>query len=687
MSEYERLINYLNSVINDITDRRSKIEEKNVNNSIVKSSLSNIINLIVNHKLELINIDELGRLLDGLMSEEEINDVKNKLIDLTSMQLFLFDNSITNPIKKIMIRDLNNIYARLSFIRDSIYEISVPIEDIKLEKECRKYLSILDEKGYIRLLSNEERIAYYKFLQDNNIEDALFLITKYIMYANRNMKRVYIVDEEKEKINDKEDKIIDDPVREFKDKREIGLSKEEKEKREKEFKLAYDKILILLEIYENIDKEVYQKYSNYFANMDIYDIYSNRSDFLTVDGINYNMAIPCIKERIIPNIDYKNKALVFKLFSEIIALSNDVLVKYEEDKKKRELIQEKERLEKKIYDEKVDSFKLRYLPIKELYDSFSDKIKDVIVKVESSTTYENRLSLMELLNNPDNILFKFYQINRDELMMYVTYSKIKKNIDLIEKELNRENDRITDEDFSFLDEVLEETNEYIKEIDLYQIDDNEIANIDDDSSIISNGRQYENGNNVILFYRHDEYEPFMIEDDINSINDGNAMKEVNIKTREILKRLNDISFIDLNKGYSKFLQLIRERQEQNSNAHSFRCELTGKEYPFYRLSLREDVRLSCLKVEVSSEMQKKLNISKRHVFIVMGLQYIVNHDNAKGDSYTKFINELEREHDGVNEIIALLEGKKENDELLYRLLNDSSLLYDSFREKAKGLGD
>ena len=69
MNEYERLINYLNSVINDITDRRSKIEEKNVNNSIVKSSLSNIINLIVNHKLELIDIDELGRLLDGLISE------------------------------------------------------------------------------------------------------------------------------------------------------------------------------------------------------------------------------------------------------------------------------------------------------------------------------------------------------------------------------------------------------------------------------------------------------------------------------------------------------------------------------------------------------------------------------------------------------------------------------------------
>lgn len=681
MNEYERLINYLNSVINDVANRRKIIEEKNKRNLIVKSSLSNIIDLINNHKLNEIKIDEIDNLLNELVSEEEIDNIKNKIVELSNMQSFLFDERISNPIKEIMLMDLENIIFKFNSIIGSIMEISIPLDDVKLEEECRKYLEIVDKNGYTRILSDEERLNYYKFLQDNNIEDALLLIAKYIMFANKNVVRI-------EDVTAVSENSVDDPIREFREKRDVVLSKEEKERRQQEFKLVYDKILVLLEIFDKErNQELYEKYSNYFGKMDIYEIYSNRSDFLTATGVNWQIAIPCIKERIIPNINNSNRALVFKLFNEIVALNNDVLIKYEEDKRKNELLLEKERLDEKIYDEKIASFNSKYLPFKDVYDKLSENVKDIVKKVENSTTIENRLSLIELINDPSNALFEFYHITRDELMIYLLYSKIKKNIDLIDKELNNKDIRIADEEFSFLYEVLDEVNGYISEISSYDLLDNKIYDIEVDNPTIDDKKQYEVGNNIIIFYRHDEYSPFMIEDDINSINDGNAIKEVDIKTREILKRLNDIPFIDLNKGYSKFLQLIREGQDQNSDIHTFKSETVGKEYSFYRFSLREDVRISCLKVELSQEMQRKLNISSKYVLIVMGLQYIVNHKNAKSDSYTKFISELENEHYNVDELIGLLEGKKHDDELLFKLLNDSSLLYDRFREKTKELGD
>lgn len=707
MNEYEKLITYLNSVINDINNKSRGIEERNVEQSLIKTSLGNIVELIVSHRINEINIAELSNLLGGLVSDEEINSIRNKLAELLLMQSFLFDERISNPIKQIMLLDLDNIRSRLNAISNEITQISLPDEDIRLLDECKKYLDIVNENGYTRILTDEERIAFYNFLRSTNLDDTLLLISDYIAFANKNKKQLEIntsntaieiinknaeevLKELEKNIKGEEEKV--EPVKEVEPlKTEMTPSEQA---RNINFDEVYGKIIELLNMHQNdINPATYDIYKNYFSGLDIYEIYSRRSNFSTVDGVNWEVAIPCIREKLLPNINSDGQLLIFKIFNEIIALNQTQLERYQQEKQEQE-----------TYRVQLESFKNEFIGVVKRYDELRIKLNSIIGKINEQTRNNKRSisSLLEVVHNSSANdegvadYLKHYGVSYDELKIYKLNSTIQSNINDIKEFIEFE--MLSEDDFKDIYVLLEETKSIIEECEeSYSIfKANELAPLPPeqgglDEPTPSSQKQYEYGKSVIVFFRKDENSKFLVEEDIDrQLVDEGSYSDIH----QILKRTSETSHDSWGKALSDpnhFKSFIDYNKQNGDRGDvvTLESDYSHETYEFFRLKDKGKTipRLSAFDINMCDENRRKLGIPKdKHIILIIGEKQVTKFSN-ESQEYSDVRRELKNNMDLIKKYIELFENPSTSEEVLYKILNDSSDLYNYFKGKAKGLGE
>lgn len=695
MNEYKKLINYLNSIINDIDTKKHLIEEKNAEQSLIKDSIEKVIEIIDNNKLNELNIERLGLLLNGLISESEMIEIIKKLTELLSMQSFLFDERVSNPIKQMMLIDLESIKSKLISISNGITPLVVAEEDIKLQAECKKYLEIVSETGYCKVLTDEERIAFYEFLKSTNLEDTLLLISNYIVYANKSKKQL--------KINTSSTaiEIIEKNAEEVVKELEENIKNEKTEQleitappklqvKDIELKEAYDKIIELLNIHQNdINPTTYDIYIKYFEELDIYEIYSKRSLFSTVDGIKWEIAIPCIKEKLLPNINSDCQLLIFRIFNEIIALNQSQLERYHQEKQKEE-----------TYKNELELFKKDFAEVVKKAEELKVLISNIINKINEHTRNNKKsiISLLEMVKKndeyDDNVkeILNYYGITYDELKIYMSNDKIQENLNDIKEYIELE--KLSEDDFKEIYALLEDTKKKIKDCEQYyqtikerKVDNQEIKN----EQSTAGKKQYEYGESVIVFFRKDECSRFLVEEDIDKqILDEKSYCDI----QQILKRASETThekWAFATNDKSNFKSFIKQNKQNGDKGDTvtIKSDYSGIDYSFFRLKNngKTNPRLTAFDIKMCEENRRKLGIPKnKHIILIIGEKQVTKF-SKESQEYADIRRELSNNIELIKQYIELFENPNTSEDLLYKILNDSSDLYDSFKEKAKGLGD
>ena len=688
MNEYERLISYLKKTIDEIITKRNSINNQNAQQLLIKSSLENIIQLLSSYQIDKINVSELNNLLSSLIPNNEIEEIKNKLTELLSVQSFLFDERVSNPIKQIMLKDLDTIRIRLSFINKSLVQLSLSEEETNLLEQCQKYIELVNKDGYTKILSDEERSAFYNFLKSINFDDNLLLIFDYITYANRNRKRHELNTSNTaiEIVNKNAEKVLAEL--------EQNLKSTEKERIKPQITRPIqpkinmnplcERITELLKMHESdINSATYDVYAKYYSEMDIHEIYGDRSSFSTFDGVNWERAIPCIKERLLPNVDSEEQNIIFKIFSEIIALNQEQLERYQQHHQQQE-----------AFKNRLAVFKEEFVSTTQQYSELKSQLKPIVEKVITKTRNDKTIiaSLLETIQNQttEDIgigeYLSHYEVSYEELQLYKLNSIIESNINDIKEYIELE--MLSEEDFKEIHKLLNDTKDIIDECQkTYEAYNSKEKNLIPST----NKKQYEYGNSIIVFFRRTEDDKFLVEEDI----DKQLLDEVSYNDIfQILRKTSEISCDEWGKvlsDSSHFKSFIDYNKQNGSRGEvvKIKSNFSGKSYEFFRLKYKGKTipRLSAFDIDMCDENRKKLGIPKdKHIILIIGEKQVTKYSNESAD-YSDVRRELRINEDLIAKYIELFENPNTNEEVLYRILNDSSDLYNYFKGKTKGLGE
>ena len=702
MSEYTKLIDYLNSVIASIYEKQQKIHDINTQQLNLKKQLENTIGLINSSMIDKINVNELVTQLTGIIPESEVDDITKKITELSKMKAFLLDERITNPIKKIMLTDLDYIKARINTICSNIQELSLAEEDITMLDTCQKILTFIDEKGYTKILSDEERISFYEFLQKHIPDDCLLLISEYIIFANSKKSRYNA------NTSNTAMQIIDKNAEEVIQELKVEIKNDEDYHHETEplslsnvpndisgtgnidFSEIYNQIVELLKIHQNdVNLEIYDMYKNYFSKMNLYEIYGMRSMFLTANSINWEAAIPCIKEVLIPNIDSEYRQIVFKMLNEIVALNKEQLEEYLQEEKRQEL-----------HKNQFNNLKTEFMTIIKLYDRLKAKIDEITIKINKQTNNNKDIinSLLNIIQSSSKVdigvqdYLKYYGIEYDELKMYYLSIMMQSDIDYIKEFIELE--ILSEEDFKGLSLLLEEVKNYISNFEeIYSLIHDKkmmLESQEQKEEITQNSKkQYESGKSVIIFFRKNENSKFLIEEDLDKqLIDEESYNDIH----QILRRTSETPCenwgrVLFDKDHFKSFVHYNKQNGEKGDVVTVTSDYSGKKYELFRLKYKGPTipRITAFHINMCDENRRKLGISQeKSVILVIGEKQVNKHSN-ESQEYSYFIREFKDNALEIKKYIELFENPNTEEKVLYRILNDSSDLYDYFIEKSKGL--
>ena len=205
---------------------------------------------------------------------------------------------------------------------------------------------------------------------------------------------------------------------------------------------------------------------------------------------------------------------------------------------------------------------------------------------------------------------------------------------------------------------------------------------------INSIKQYESGKNIIIFYRKNEESKFLVEEDLEHSTDINKNY---IYVEKILKTVNDIEYWHWReKRYYNFREDIN-KTATIKKPYEFKSNFSGKNLEFSRLKAPmqkkgedNNTRLSCLKIDLCEENRIKLNLPSRTIILIIGQMNISNHNSDT--EYGYFRTQIEENRENIQKIVEQFENPNTPAEVMYKLLNDSSDLYNDLRGKIKGNG-
>lgn len=291
---------------------------------------------------------------------------------------------------------------------------------------------------------------------------------------------------------------------------------------------------------------------------------------------------------------------------------------------------------------------------------------------------------------------KHYGIKYDELKIYKLNFIIQTNINDIKEFIEFE--MLSEDDFKDIYILLEKTKGIIEECEksyetLKTKESLPLPPSQDevDNPNHSSQKQYEFGKSVIVFFRKDEGSKFLIEEDIEKqLVDKASYSDI----YQILKRTSDTPHDSWGKALSDptHFKTFIDYNKQNGDRGdivTLESDYSHEVYGFFRLKDRGKTlpRLSAFDINMCDENREKLGIPKdKHIILIIGEKQVTKHSNESVE-YSDIRRELKNNMALIKKYIELFENPKTSAEILYRILNDSSDLYDSFKEKAKGLGE
>lgn len=708
MNEYKKLIEHITARINNINEKINENELKKSEFFALKENLEIIVKQISELKLLEINTMQMYDSLIPFLGDIEANELMNQFNEIVSMAPYLINEKINSPIKDEMLKDLEQIKEIISSIKIKIeeYKYEISKQELEEKQELEKYLEILDENGFCKLLSNEDRNKFYEFLKTSGMDltDVLSIIKDYIKYGLKQKKQEEILTSNSsiDTVNNNAEVILKELEQQTKEDIEeviipstinnIPIMNEDEQK-------IYNHILELVEKYQpTIDPITYNLYKNTYTNQDILHIYMQRAEFLNVNGIEWEKAIPCIKEKLIPMIDSEDRELIFQIFNCIISLNKNQLKQEKEIKKENS--EHKENLKK--FNEKFKIVAQEVAKIK----SESGIITNIIDEKLKGQDKDNIISLLkiaqtEIKENINPTIFESFGISYEQARNYILFDNIIAGLEYIREFIEI---GISIDDFEEIKTELEKIETNIKEYkNNYKIILNEIKNKQleqqrqeelikslqleaSTKTDLANRKQYESGKNIIVFYRKDDMSKFLIEEDLENI-DNPVNSYVYIE--KILKTINDIEYWHWReKRYYNFREDI-DASATNKKPYIFLSNYSGKNLEFSRLKAPiqkkgedNNTRLSCLKIDLCEENRIKLNLSSRTIILIIGAMNISNHNS--NSEYSYFRTQLEKNSDEIQKIINLFENPNTPESILIKLLNDSSDLYNILRIKPKG---
>ena len=707
MNEYKKLIDYLKNRINNIEEKLEKIENEKKESSAFKETLEIIIKQITELELTEIDTIKMKDVLISIIGEDASNEVINQFNVIVTFTPYLIDERINSPIKKEMLKDLEAIKNIIIKVKKVIGEKkfnTISEKELEEKQELEKYLEIVSENGFNKLLSTEDRTKFYNFLKTSGIElsDVLVIIKDYIKLGVK-LKRneeILISNSSIDVVNANAEAIIkeleqENQIKKVPPQEEVSLEILELPDLTEEQQKIYEEILRIIDQNKNnINPSTYELYKNMYINLDITEIYIQRSSFLDINGIEWEKAIPCIKEKLIPMINTQDRTLIFQIFNCIISLNkNQIEQKNQINKESKEY--------KVVLKQFEEKFKQTLEEIKKL-ESESNFIINEIEEKLNSNNKENILSLLDRIKNESKEeiepeFFESFNISSYELARnYVLLDYIFAIKEYIEEYMEI---GISNDDYNNVIEEYENLKKFIKEyksnykIILEQIKEQELTKNMQITDLtpqpkINSIKQYESGKNIIIFYRKNEESKFLVEEDLEHSTDINKNY---IYVEKILKTVNDIEYWHWReKRYYNFREDIN-KTATIKKPYEFKSNFSGKNLEFSRLKAPmqkkgedNNTRLSCLKIDLCEENRIKLNLPSRTIILIIGQMNISNHNSDT--EYGYFRTQIEENRENIQKIVEQFENPNTPAEVMYKLLNDSSDLYNDLRGKIKGNG-
>ena len=201
-------------------------------------------------------------------------------------------------------------------------------------------------------------------------------------------------------------------------------------------------------------------------------------------------------------------------------------------------------------------------------------------------------------------------------------------------------------------------------------------------------KQYEEGERVILFFRKDETSKFLIEEDIERQNlDNQSYNDIS----QLLKKVSEIPKTDWdlanNNAFKSYIRYNKHNGKKNKDDIVILKD-DDKEYCLFRLKAngKTKPRLFAIEINICSENRQKLNLPEdKHIILIIGEKQVTKHSNESED-YSEVISEIINNKDSIIKYIQLFENPNTPEEILYKILNDSSDLYNYFRDNSNVLG-
>ena len=707
MNEYKKLIDYLKNRINNIEEKLEKIENEKKESSTFKETLEIIIKQITELELTEIDTIKMKDVLISIIGEDASNEVINQFNVIVTFTPYLIDERINSPIKQEILKDLEaikNIIIKVKKVIEEKKFNTISEKGFEEKQELEKYLEIVSENGFNKLLSTEDRTKFYNFLKTSGIElsDVLVIIKDYIKLGVK-LKRneeILISNSSIDVVNANAEAIIkeleqENQIKKVPPQEEVSLEILELPDLTEEQQQIYEEILRIIDQNKNnINPSTYELYKNMYINLDITEIYIQRSSFLDINGIEWEKAIPCIKEKLIPMINTQDRTLIFQIFNCIISLNkNQIEQKNQINKESKEY--------KVVLKQFEEKFKQTLEEIKKL-ESESNFIINEIEEKLNSNNKENILSLLDRIKNESKEeiepeFFESFNISSYELARnYVLLDYIFAIKEYIEEYMEI---GISNDDYNNVIEEYENLKKFIKEyksnykIILEQIKEQELTKNMQITDLtpqpkINSIKQYESGKNIIIFYRKNEESKFLVEEDLEHSTDINKNY---IYVEKILKTVNDIEYWHWReKRYYNFREDIN-KTATIKKPYEFKSNFSGKNLEFSRLKAPmqkkgedNNTRLSCLKIDLCEENRIKLNLPSRTIILIIGQMNISNHNSDT--EYGYFRTQIEENRENIQKIVEQFENPNTPAEVMYKLLNDSSDLYNDLRGKIKGNG-
>ena len=283
----------------------------------------------------------------------------------------------------------------------------------------------------------------------------------------------------------------------------------------------------------------------------------------------------------------------------------------------------------------------------------------IIMKKIDAKDEQERIALLQTVYNNDkdgegiSEYLAVYGVTYDDVMSYILLTQASENIKEIENYIYRLQS-LTEDELENLEMFIEDTKSIFIEYEKLH-DTGKVAT--------PNIKQYQNGENVVVFFRKNPSSKFLIEEDISTKCD--SKKDIEESRTYFLEKIFMTLHTVPNHMFDQrklhgFASNITTGNDSKSSPYIVTSEYSGRDCHFVRLkspTLRKregdnnNFRVSALSIVMPPENVEKIHAKSKNIILIVGAMEISNHN--KNTEYSILKEEYETHRDEIQKILCL----------------------------------